>query len=258
MIWDATYADVDLARLTDFLELKGIRLAGRASGAQPPRVAARQVRAETRRGGSDARRCRRAREPMTRQLPADLIARVDPLPPEQGPFNRQLPLGHVPIAGRIKYALDPEWIEIAQRLDRDREDLRRVPGTHRVGAALDDPVPRDQPRLAGERSRARRDHDRVRRADRRDRDRRPRRVRRDDVRRVLAAAHRGALHRRAHARLGHALGPRRRRPGDREQLRDDHEQRDRARGIAHRLPKAGSRSASRARTAARRSTRRSR
>jgi hypothetical protein len=35
-----------------------------------------------------------------------------------------------------------------------------------------------EPRLAGERPRARRDHDRLRLADRRDRDRRPRRVRR--------------------------------------------------------------------------------
>ena len=32
VVWDAKYADVDLTRLTDFLELQGIRLAGRASG----------------------------------------------------------------------------------------------------------------------------------------------------------------------------------------------------------------------------------
>ena len=30
--WDVEYRDVDLAQLTDFLEPKGLRLAGRASG----------------------------------------------------------------------------------------------------------------------------------------------------------------------------------------------------------------------------------
>jgi hypothetical protein len=47
------------------------------------------------------------------QLPAEAIATVDPLPPEEGPFNSQLPIGHVPIAGQIAYSLDPEWINIA-------------------------------------------------------------------------------------------------------------------------------------------------
>ena len=56
-------------------------------------------------------------------------------------------------------------------------------GRTACGAALADPVPRDQPRLAGERSRPGRHHDRLRRADRRDRHRRPRRVRRRDARR---------------------------------------------------------------------------
>ena len=76
-----------------------------------------------------------------------------------------------------------EWIALDDELDRDREHLRRVRGADRVRRALADPVPRDQPRLAGERSRAGRDHDRVRRADRRGADRRLRRVRRRDARR---------------------------------------------------------------------------
>ena len=78
---------------------------------------------------------------------------------KQGPFNSHLPIGHVPIAGHIVYSLDPEWITIAQRLGGDGEDLRRVQGADGVGAAIADPVPRDQPRLAGERSRAGRHHD---------------------------------------------------------------------------------------------------
>ena len=31
-IWDVTYRDVNLVELSDFLELEGIRLAGRATG----------------------------------------------------------------------------------------------------------------------------------------------------------------------------------------------------------------------------------
>ena len=49
---------------------------------------------------------------MTRQLRPDLIAKVDPLPPEQGPFNSQLLIGYVPIAGQIAYTLDPDWITV--------------------------------------------------------------------------------------------------------------------------------------------------
>src|SRR4029078_12136539 len=89
VVWDTRYADVDLTQLTDFLELEGIRLTGRATGrnrlewplgkfalkhgegrvtaSMPPGVA-----------------------PMTREMQPDLIAKVDPLPPEEGPFNAHL------------------------------------------------------------------------------------------------------------------------------------------------------------------------
>ena len=104
---------------------------------------------------------------MTRVLRADQIASVDPLPPEDGPFNPQHPLGYVPIAGSIGYTLDPGLDhDRARRLGGDAEDLRGVHRPHRLGRALDDPLPRHEPRLARKRSRARRHHDRVRRADR--------------------------------------------------------------------------------------------
>jgi hypothetical protein len=35
------------------------------------------------------------------------------LPPELGPFNPQQPLGYVPVAGRVEYRIDPEWITLA-------------------------------------------------------------------------------------------------------------------------------------------------
>ena len=53
VVWDATYADVDLTRLTDFLEVQGHPSRRPRDGPQPPRVAARQVGAETRRRRSD-------------------------------------------------------------------------------------------------------------------------------------------------------------------------------------------------------------
>jgi hypothetical protein len=113
VVWDAKYSDVDLARITDFLEVKGIRLAGRATGRNrlewplgkwALKHGAGEVTATMPPGAT----------PMTRQMAPDAIAKVDPLPPEEGPFNSQLPIGHVPIAGQIAYTLDPEWITIAR------------------------------------------------------------------------------------------------------------------------------------------------
>ena len=112
VVWDARYADVDLSQLTDFLELQGIRLSGRASGRNRlewPLGKFSQKHGE----GHIVSTMPPGATPMTRQPQPDLIARVDPLPPEAGPFNAHLPVGHVPIAGDITYALDPDWINIA-------------------------------------------------------------------------------------------------------------------------------------------------
>jgi hypothetical protein len=112
VVWDAQYADVDLTRLTDFLELPGIRLAGRATGRN--RLEWPLGKFALKHGQGEVTATMPAGlTPMTRQMQPDVIAKVDPLPREEGPFNSHLPLGYVPIAGRIAYALDPEWIQIA-------------------------------------------------------------------------------------------------------------------------------------------------
>lgn len=111
-IWDTTYSDVDLVQLTDFLKTEGLRLSGRASGRNRlewPLGKFGQKRGE----GQVSVTPPAGMTPLTRQLPPDLIARVDPLPPEQGPFNPHLWIGYVPVAGQISYALDPQWITIA-------------------------------------------------------------------------------------------------------------------------------------------------
>jgi hypothetical protein len=112
VVWDAQYADVDLTRLTDFLELQGIRLAGRATGRN--RLEWPLGKFALKHGHGEVTAAMPAGvTPMTKELQPDVIAKVDPLPPEAGPFNSHLPLGHVPIAGQIAYTLDPEWIGIA-------------------------------------------------------------------------------------------------------------------------------------------------
>ncbi len=109
--WDVQYKDVDLVRLSDFLEIQGIRMAGRASGRNrlewplgkwALKTGAGEVTVEA---PADTR-------PMTRELPADLVAELSALPDEEGPFNPQLSLGHLPLAAHITYALDPQWIRL--------------------------------------------------------------------------------------------------------------------------------------------------
>jgi hypothetical protein len=111
-IWNATYEDVDLTQLTDFLELEGIRLAGRASG-HNDLVWPLGKWADKRGSGEIVAAMPPGGTAMTRQLDPSQIARVDQLPPEQGPFNSHLPIGHVPIAGRIAYAIAPRAVTVA-------------------------------------------------------------------------------------------------------------------------------------------------
>ena len=162
--WDVDYRDVDLARLTDFLETQGLAAGGqRAPGRNRLEWPLGKWAAKSR-----ARRGRPSQpppgvRPMTRELAAGRDRQGRRPAARAGPFNSQLSLGYLPVAGRIAYALDPGVDRPRRQLGGDREHLRGVRGPHRVRRAFADPVPRHQPRLAGERPRARRDHDRVRR-----------------------------------------------------------------------------------------------
>jgi hypothetical protein len=112
-IWDVDYQQVDLAQLTDLLELEGIRLSGRATG---------HNRLEWPLGGWD--RLRGGGEvtmtppadvtPMGPVLDPERVALESQRPPEVGPFNRNTPLGYVPLAGHLVYELDPQWITLGQ------------------------------------------------------------------------------------------------------------------------------------------------
>jgi len=111
VLWDALYTDVDLATLTDFLQTQGLRLAGRATGHN--RLEWPLGKFSDKHGeGEITTVLPPGVRPMTREMAADVIAKVDPLPPAQGPFNARLWIGYVPVAGRITYKLDPDWITI--------------------------------------------------------------------------------------------------------------------------------------------------
>ena len=110
-VWDTTYTDVDLSQLSDFLETQGLRLAGRASGHNRLEWPLGQF-AKKHGAGQVSATAPPGVVPLGRQASPDLIARVDPLPQEQGPFNSHLWIGYVPVAGEIAYTLDPDWISV--------------------------------------------------------------------------------------------------------------------------------------------------
>ena len=111
--WDVEYRNVSLPQLTDFLETAGLRLGGAASGRNHLEWPIGNWAAK--RGHGEL-----ILEPpagvqvMTRELPAARVAEIAALPEEEGPFNPRAPLGYLPVAGRIVYALDPQAIVLEE------------------------------------------------------------------------------------------------------------------------------------------------
>ena len=108
--FDARYADVDLTTFTNFLELQGIRLAGRASGRNllewpSGRWADRRGEGDVRLTAPDGVAL------MTRELPlerAEAIARREP----DVPFSNHTPREPVPIGGTLDYVFTPGWVTL--------------------------------------------------------------------------------------------------------------------------------------------------
>ncbi|HEY0874634.1 MAG TPA: translocation/assembly module TamB domain-containing protein [Vicinamibacterales bacterium] len=112
-IWDVKYQNVDLTQLTDFLQLEGIRFAGRATGTNRlewPLGGWAKLRGN---GGVTVTPPPDV-EMMGRELRPGLVAAQAALGPEAGPFNPRAPLGYVPVAGQVTYTLDPEWITLGE------------------------------------------------------------------------------------------------------------------------------------------------
>ncbi len=109
--WDVGYRDVDLAQLTDFLETQGLRLAGRATGRNHLDWELGKW-GEKRGGGEVTADAPAGVTPMTREFQRAQLDAEAALLPEAGPFSSRAPVGYLPIAGHVVYALDPEWITL--------------------------------------------------------------------------------------------------------------------------------------------------
>jgi TamB, inner membrane protein subunit of TAM complex len=110
-VWDVAYRDVDLVAVTDFLELKGLRLAGQISGRNRFEWGLGEW-SKKRGGGEVDAQAPAGVTTMTRQLTPELIAAAASLPPEIGPFNPHAPLGYVPVSGRLVYTFDPDSVSL--------------------------------------------------------------------------------------------------------------------------------------------------
>jgi hypothetical protein len=112
-LWDVAYKDVDLVRLTDFLETQGLRLSGRATGRNRfewPLGKWSQKKGD----GEVFVEPPAGTRPMTRELPPDLVAARTARPVEAGPFNPHASLGYLPIGGHVTYSMDPSWIRLGK------------------------------------------------------------------------------------------------------------------------------------------------
>jgi TamB, inner membrane protein subunit of TAM complex len=130
--WDVEYTDVDLIRLTDFLELEGLRLSGRATGRNRlewpiGKWALKQGQGELTVHAPDGATV------MTRELPATVADARASRPAEAGPFNSKLSLGYLPIAGHVVYALDPEWIRLTRSWTATEETYAEFDGQTAFG-----------------------------------------------------------------------------------------------------------------------------
>jgi hypothetical protein len=110
--FDVDYTDVDLAALTDFYELPGIRFAGRATGRNLLVWPMGRFREHSGEGAVEIVPPEGA-VPMTASLDAVRAADPDHSRHEWGPFA-VLPLpGHVPIAGGVAYTYDGEQVDVS-------------------------------------------------------------------------------------------------------------------------------------------------
>ena len=112
-IWDVSYRDVSLPRLTDFLETSGLRLGGTATGRNHLEWQLGKW-AEKRGRGEVTATAPSGAATMTREFQPDVLAAEEALLPEAGPFNPRASLGYLPIAGHVAYTLDPAWITLDQ------------------------------------------------------------------------------------------------------------------------------------------------
>jgi hypothetical protein len=106
---DGEWADVDLLQVTDFLEWRGLRLAGRSSGRNVMTWPSGKFAERHGEGLVTATPPEGARL-MRRGLTDAIRVRADERGPEMGPFNQEPLVDPLPIGGTVAYTFTPEGI----------------------------------------------------------------------------------------------------------------------------------------------------
>jgi hypothetical protein len=104
--FDVNYRDVDLSALTDFYQMRGLRLAGRASGRNEMEWPLGRY-AERSGSGTAALVSTSGASLQGPQLAADAAAAARSRYLAQGPFSPHTPLEPIPVSGEVTYAFDP-------------------------------------------------------------------------------------------------------------------------------------------------------
>ena len=112
--WDVHYRDVDLTTFTDFLETRGMRVAGRATGHQLTTWTlgtggfARAIGE-----GTMAVTMPEGLVPAAPDLPADADERARRRAEEQGPFSPHIAFGPMPLSAEVNYDYDGATVRFA-------------------------------------------------------------------------------------------------------------------------------------------------
>ncbi len=109
--FDASWANVDLTEFTNFLELRGIRLAGRATG-HNLLVWPLGKYAQHRGNGELRVDAPPGTDLMGVRMPLERIAARERLGKMWGPFDNTLPTEPIPVDGTITYSFDADGIDI--------------------------------------------------------------------------------------------------------------------------------------------------
>ena len=104
--FDVNYRDVDLSALTDFYQMRGLRLAGRASGRNKMEWPLGRY-AERFGSGAATFVSTSGASLQGPQLAADAAAAARSRYLVQGPFSTHTPIEPIPVSGDVTYAFDP-------------------------------------------------------------------------------------------------------------------------------------------------------